>query len=103
LAALIAATCRSDRPGQAETAFLIVLRGRRYPEVGTVLQAMRSFLRENDVMDGAGPGRATTARLVATPPLSALPWSPEYGRDQGTTPQPVNRRPIYNRPASRLG
>jgi adenine specific DNA methylase Mod len=36
--------------GEAEAAFLSVLRNPRYPDVGTMLQAMRSILRENDMM-----------------------------------------------------
>ncbi|MDE2008226.1 MAG: site-specific DNA-methyltransferase, partial [Rhodospirillales bacterium] len=35
---------------EAETAFLDVLRNARYPDAGAMLQAMRSFLRENDMM-----------------------------------------------------
>jgi site-specific DNA-methyltransferase (adenine-specific) len=36
--------------GEAETAFLAVLRNPRYADAGTMLQAMRGFLRENDMM-----------------------------------------------------
>lgn len=35
---------------EAETAFLEVLRNPRYADAGAMLQAMRSFLRENDMM-----------------------------------------------------
>jgi site-specific DNA-methyltransferase (adenine-specific) len=35
---------------EAELAFLDVLRNPRYPDVGVMLQAIRSFLRENDMM-----------------------------------------------------
>jgi site-specific DNA-methyltransferase (adenine-specific) len=35
---------------EAETAFLDVLRNPRYSDAGVMLQAMRSFLRENDMM-----------------------------------------------------
>jgi adenine specific DNA methylase Mod len=35
---------------EAETAFLDVLSNPRYPDAGAMLQAMRSFLRENDMM-----------------------------------------------------
>jgi adenine specific DNA methylase Mod len=43
---------------EAETAFLDVLRNPRAGDVGTMLQAMRSFLRENDggAADRTAPG-----------------------------------------------
>src|ERR1019366_3984067 len=35
---------------EAEHAFVEVLQNHRYPDVGAMLQAMRGFLRENDMM-----------------------------------------------------